>query len=77
MLTAKEAELLSTLMSKPETLFSRERLVLKVWGGNSEVETGNVDNYISFLRKRLRELESCCEIKTVYGAGFKLGNKNA
>jgi len=76
-LTAKEAELLSTLMSKPETLFSRERLILKVWGGNSEVEMGNVDNYISFLRKRLRELESCCEIKTVYGAGFKLENKNA
>lgn len=76
-LTAKEAELLSVFMSKPETLFPRERLVLKVWGGNSEIEMGNVDNYISFLRKRLRELDSCCEIKTVYGAGFKLENKNA
>lgn len=76
-LTAKEAELLSVFMSKPETLFARERLILKVWGGNSEVEIGNVDNYISFLRKRLRELDSCCEIKTVYGAGFMLENKNA
>ena len=64
-------------MLKPETLFSRERLVLKVWGGDSEVEMGNVDNYISFLRKRLRELDSCCEIKTVYGAGYKLENGNA
>lgn len=76
-LTAKEAELLSVFMLKPETLFSRERLVLKVWGGDSEVEMGNVDNYICFLRKRLRELDSCCEIKTVYGAGYKLENGNA
>lgn len=62
---------------KPETLFNRECLVLKVWGTDSDVEIGNVDNYISFLRKRLRELDSCCEIKTVYGAGYKLENKDA
>lgn len=77
LLTAKETELLSVFLLKPDTLFTREQLVLKVWGGNSEVEMGNVDNYISFLRKRLRELHSCCEIKTVYGAGYKLENKNA
>lgn len=71
-LTAKESELLYVLMEKPGHLFSREQLVLKIWGTSSEVELGNVDNYISFLRKRLRELDSCCEIKTVYGAGYKL-----
>lgn len=71
-LTGKETELLSVLMGHPGTLFSRERLVLKIWGTSSEVESGNVDNYISFLRKRLRELKSACEIKTVYGAGYKL-----
>ena len=63
-LTAKEAELLSVLMKQPETAFSREQLVLKVWGSNADIEPGNVDNYISFLRKRLRELHSRCEIKT-------------
>lgn len=76
-LTAKETELLSVFLMKPETLFNRECLVLKVWGTDSDVEIGNVDNYISFLRKRLRELDSCCEIKTVYGAGYKLENKDA
>ncbi|HBE8588632.1 TPA: helix-turn-helix domain-containing protein, partial [Clostridioides difficile] len=39
---------------------------------SSEVETGNVDSYISFLRKRLKELKSSCKITTVYGAGYKL-----
>lgn len=83
-LTAKESELLGALVENPEKLFSRELLVLKVWGTSSEVELGNVDNYISFLRKRLRELKSCCEIKTVYGVGYtlthagcKLENKHA
>lgn len=76
-LTAKETELLYVLIQKPETLHSKEQLILKIWGTSSDVELGNVDNYISFLRKRLRELSSCCEIKTVYGAGYKLVNKNA
>ncbi len=74
-LTAKESELMYVLLKSPDTLFSREQLILKIWGTSSEVEPGNVDNYISFLRKRLRELKSSCEIKTVYGAGYSLTHK--
>lgn len=76
-LTAREAELLSVLIKQPKTAFSREQLVLKVWGSNADIEPGNVDNYISFLRKRLRELHSSCEIKTIYGAGYRLEKSNA
>ena len=76
-LTAREAELLSVLIKQPKTAFSREQLVLKVWGSNADIEPGNVDNYISFLRKRLRELHSSCEIKTIYGAGYSLEKSNA
>lgn len=76
-LTAKEMELLTVFVQKPDTLFNREYLLQKIWGSFSDVETGNVDNYISFLRKRLREIQSCCEIKTVYGAGYKLENTDA
>ena len=76
-LTAREAELLSVLMKQPKTAFSREQLVLKVWGSNADIEPGNVDNYISFLRKRLRELHSRCEIKTIYGSGYRLEKSNA
>lgn len=71
-LTARETELLSAFIQHPGTVFSREQLVLKVWGSDSEIEPGNVDNYISFLRKRLRELKSACEIKTIYGTGYRL-----
>lgn len=71
-LTAKETELLSVLMKQPETSFSREQLVLKVWGSNADIEPGNLDNYISFLRKRLRELHSKCAITTIYGSGYRI-----
>lgn len=76
LLTAKEAELLSTLMNTPEKPFSREQLLIKVWGNTTEVETGNVDNYISFLRKRLKDLRSHCQITTIYGFGYKLENRH-
>ncbi|MCI8513848.1 MAG: response regulator transcription factor [Lachnospiraceae bacterium] len=74
-LTAKESELLYVFIKSPETLFSREQLILKIWGTSSDIEPGNVDNYISFLRKRLKGLQSTCEIKTVYGAGYILTHK--
>jgi two-component system response regulator ArlR len=76
-LTAKETELLSVLMKQPETSFSREQLVLKVWGSNADIEPGNLDNYISFLRKRLRELHSKCAITTIYGSGYRLESAHA
>lgn len=76
-LTAKEADLFDIFINHPNALFTREQLLLKIWGSSSEVELGNVDNYISFLRKRLKELESICSIKTVYGAGYKLESNHA
>ena len=36
------------------------------------MEDGNIDNYIHFLRKRLKGIESDVLIKTVYGIGYRL-----
>lgn len=71
-LTQKETNLIAVFLEQPDTVQSRSQLLWKVWGGNAEVEDGNVDNYIHFLRKRLRELGSKASIKTVYGAGYRL-----
>ena len=76
-LTGREFKLLLFLARNPDIVFSREQLVLKVWGSDSDVEPGNVDNYISFLRKRLRELKSSCQIKTIYGSGYRLEGSHA
>lgn len=69
-LTPKEAELIKTFLEKPEKTYSRSELLWKIWG--SAVEDGNVDNYIYFLRKRLRELGCPVIIKSVYGTGYRL-----
>ena len=77
LLTARESEVLSVFISHPRSLISREQLIYRIWGTDTDIVPGNVDNYISFLRKRLREIGSGCKIKTVYGSGYKLEGKNA
>lgn len=54
-LTALEADLLKTLTSHPNRVFSRGELLEKVWGYDSSVETRTVDNFIVRLRKHFEE----------------------
>lgn len=70
LLTPKESELIKAFLEKPEKTHSRSELLWQIWG--STVEDGNVDNYIYFLRKRLRELGCPVVIKSVYGTGYRL-----
>ena len=73
-LTQKESDLIAVFMEMPDKTHSRSELIWRVWGENAEIENGNVDNYIHFLRKRFRELKCKTTIKTIYGAGFCLGD---
>lgn len=71
-LSKREAALLETFMrSKGQTL-PRNTLLLKVWGPDSDVEDGNLDNYIYFLRRRLQITGSRLQIKTIRGIGYSL-----
>lgn len=71
-LSKREAALLETfLRSKGQTL-PRNTLLLKVWGPDSDVEEGNLDNYIHFLRRRLQITGSRLQIKTIRGIGYSL-----
>ena len=47
-------------------------MLLRVWGPDAEVEDGNLDNYIHFLRRRLRTLGSTLKLVTVRGTGYRL-----
>ena len=44
----------------------------KIWGLDSDAEIDVVWTYIGFLRKKLREIGSNVEIKTIRGAGYAL-----
>ena len=47
-------------------------LLTRVWGPDAEIEDGNLDNYMYFIRRRLKSVGSGIVIKTVRGVGYKL-----
>ena len=55
-LTKREYELLLILMENINVVQSREELLKKVWGYDSEIETNVVDVYIRYLRNKLINL---------------------
>lgn len=71
-LSRKEFELMGLLLSKPETVVSKEELLRRVWGQGSEADGANVEVYISFLRKKLQHLGSRCCIRTLRTLGYRL-----
>lgn len=71
-LSRREGDLLEVLLKNPNRILPRMQILTKVWGIDSEIEEGNLDNYIHFLRRRLKSVESCLTIKTVRGVGYCL-----
>lgn len=51
-LNFKECEILKLLMSNPKIAVTKEDLITKVWGYDSNATDNNVEAYISFLRKK-------------------------
>lgn len=71
-LSKREAALLETFLKSSGATLSRNHLLLKVWGPDSNVEEGNLDNYIHFLRRRLKAVGSSLTLKTVRGVGYSM-----
>jgi len=71
-LSLKEFQILELLMYNPNQILTKERMIDKIWGGDSDAEYNNVEVYISFLRKKLQFLGAKTEIKTVRGVGYSL-----
>lgn len=69
-LTNKEFELLKLFMKNPETVFTREQLLSKIWGQDFLGESRTVDMHIKNLRQKLGEEGKC--IGTVIGVGYRL-----
>lgn len=73
-LSKRETALLEAFLKSDGATLSRNLLLLKVWGPDSDVEEGNLDNYIHFLRRRLKTVGSSLTIKTVRGIGYVMVN---
>ena len=68
----KEFEVMRLLMVNSRAVVSKETLIAKIWGLDSEAEDNNVEVYISFLRKTLAYLGSRIAISTVRKVGYYL-----
>jgi len=71
-LTLKESQLLEVLMRSPNTTFSAQSIIDRVWGYDSEAVEQLVQTYVSFLRKKLVILGTNAHIETIRGVGYRL-----
>ena len=71
-LGAKEFEIMRILMLNHGLVLSKETLINKVWGGDSDIMDNNVEAYISFLRKKLGFLCSRVQISSARKQGYFL-----
>lgn len=71
-LSSREGNLMEVFLRNPGQTLPRQLLLSRVWGLETDVEEGNLDNYIHFLRRRLKTVKSALQIKTVRGVGYQL-----
>jgi DNA-binding response OmpR family regulator len=70
-LSRREAGLMEFLLRNRGQVLPRSVIIDRVWS-DTIVEDGNLDIYIHFLRKQLREIKSQAKIETMRGVGYKL-----
>lgn len=69
-LTRKESQLLEFLMKRDGMILSKDVIIEKLWGFDSDAEHNRVEIQVSLLRKKLSQLESHVCIRTVRGSGY-------
>ncbi|NCA79967.1 MAG: response regulator transcription factor [Sphingobacteriia bacterium] len=75
-LTKKEIELLWTLATNKNKVFSRDNLLNSIWGYDYFGDSRTVDSHIKRLRAKLDEtVHDSWEIKTIWGVGYKFEAK--
>jgi two-component system catabolic regulation response regulator CreB len=72
-LTRYEYHLLALLLSQPERVFSREKLMQKIWDSPEHVMDRTVDAHIKTLRAKLRDIRPDADlIKTHRSMGYSI-----
>ena len=71
-LSRREYDLIELLMRNGNQVVTKEQMLVKVWGYDSQAEDNNVEVYISFLRRKLNHLHSTVKIKTLRMLGYCL-----
>ena len=72
----KEFQLLEYFMNNPNQVLSKEMIYDKVWGLENDSISNNLEAYLSFIRKKLKLINSNVQIKSLRNLGYKMEYKN-
>lgn len=72
-LTPTEFRLLARLMAAPGEVVRRRALLRAAWPEGAQVSDNTLDQYLTRLRRKLREADSPQIISTVRGVGYRFG----
>ena len=71
-LSAKEFDIMRLLMQSKERNLSKEVILTRIWGFDSNAVSNNVEVYIGFLRKKLKSIDSNVRIVSLRNLGYHL-----
>lgn len=71
-LTQTELKMLSYMLKRPEKAYSRDELLEKVWGYETEAETRVTDETLRRIRRKLSAAGSLVTVQTIWGFGYRL-----
>ena len=71
-LSAKEFDVMRLLMQSKDRNLSKEALLARVWGYDSNAVENHVEVYIGFLRKKLKSIGSDVSIEAIRRLGYHL-----
>ena len=72
----KEFQLLEYFMSNPNQVLSKEMIYDKIWGFDNDMISNNLEAYLSFIRKKLKLINSKVQIKALRNMGYKMEYKD-
>ncbi len=72
----KEFQLLEYFINNPNQILSKDLIYDKVWGMDSEAYSNNLEAYLSFIRKKLKLLDSKVTIKSIRNLGYRMEEDN-
>ena len=71
-LSAREFDVMRLLMQSGSRILSKEQLLARVWGYESNAVENHVEVYVGFLRKKLRSIGSDVRISAIRRLGYHL-----
>ena len=72
----KEFQLLEYFMNNADQVLSKEMIYDKVWGIENDSISNNLEAYLSFIRKKLKMIDSHVQIKALRGMGYRMEYKD-